>query len=663
MATSGYTDVAVTAYDTLRFNWSRSGVSIAENKSDVSWNLQLISSNYGAISSSASRAWSVNVNGSAYSGTANVSIGNNTSKILASGSTAIPHNADGTKSFAFSFSQVFNINFNGWVGTISGSGSAALDTIPRTSSVSSNSANIGSAITISISRASDSFTHTLRYGFGGLGGTIVDKTSNTSCSWTVPDSFYTQIPNAKSGRGTIWCDTYSGSTLIGTSSCIFDVGTTESVCKPTLSPTAVDQETAAVALTGNSNVLIKNYNKVQVAFNVVGQKSASISSVNVTCGSKNLDKDGVLNNVDSGTFVFTVRDSRGYSASSTVTKTLVDYTPLTCNLNADSDLLEGTAAKITLNISGNFFAGSFGKVTNSLSVQYRYKVNDGAYPTDDSGNDVWTSLTNGPTKTDGKYTAQEILTGLDYHNTYTIQVRAKDAIYNTTTEPAKTAEYVVKIVPTFDWSDKDFNFNVPVHSKGGITEDIKVVDNGDCNDMRTSGRYYMSTTSTNKPGDQNGWLTVQSYGANYCYQEYVTSTGIKYYRMQDENGWGAWILTDGGVYSKTVQTQPWAAVNSNNAEIRVYHRIGNMVSMLYNSYYQAGTNSFQLVEQPIPLGFRPVGMVVVTYAQVVAGTTVGYGRFDHNSADNTDWAVLTSLAFTEHRFTTSWITNDPFPTE
>lgn len=663
MATSGYADVAVTAYDTLRFNWSRSGVSIAENKSDVSWNLQLISSNYGAISSSASRAWNVNVNGSAYSGTTNVSIGNNTSKILASGSTAIPHNADGTKSFAFSFSQVFNINFNGWVGTISGSGSAVLDTIPRTSSVSSNSANIGSAITISISRASDSFTHTLRYSFGGLAGTIVDKTSNTSYSWTVPDSFYTQIPNAKSGRGTIWCDTYSGSTLIGTSACLFDVGTTESVCKPTLSPTAVDQETTAVALTGSSNVLIKNYNKVQIAFNAIGQKSASISSVNVTCGSKNLDKDGVLNNVDSGTFVFTVRDSRGYSASSTITKTLVDYVPLTCNLNADSDLLEGTSAQITLNISGTFFNGSFGKVTNSLTIQYRYKINNGAYPTDDNGNDIWTSLTNAPTKTDGKYTAQEILTGLDYHNSYTIQVRAKDAIYNSTTEPAKTAEYVVKIVPTFDWSDKDFNFNVPVHSKGGFTEDIKIIDNGDCNEMRTSGRYYMSTTSINKPGDANGWLTVQSYGSNYCYQEYVTSTGIKYYRMQDENGWGTWILTDGGVYSKTVTTVPWNGINPNNLETRYYHRVGNIVFLYYHAYYQAGANSFQLTEQTIPTGFRPISHVVVTYLQTSGTTIVGQGRFEYSASDNNNYALVSSLAFTEHRFNTSWITNDPFPTE
>ena len=541
MATSGYVDAGVTAYDTLRFNWSRSSYSIAENYSIINWNMQLISGAYGAISSSAAKGWSITVNGETTGGANNISIGNNATKELASGSTRIYHNNDGTKTFSFSFAQEFKINFNGYIGAVSGSGTATLDTIPRTSSVSANSANIGSAITISISRASSSFTHTLRYGFGNLGGTIVDKTSSTSYSWTVPDSFYTQIPNAKSGRGTIWCDTYSGSTLIGTSACIFDVGTTESICKPTLSPTVVDQKNAAIVLTGDANALIKNYNQVQVAFNAVGQKSATISSVSVTCGGKTLTKDGALDNVDSGTFVFNVTDSRGYSTSSTITKTLIEYTPLTCNLDVDSDLLEETKANITLNISGYYFTGSFGAVTNSLTVDYRYKVNNEEYPTDNDGNDVWTSLTNEPTISSDKYSAQETLTNLDYRNTYTIQVRAKDAIYNTTTEPAKIAEYIAKIVPTFDWSDKDFNFNVPVHSKGGITEDIKVVDNGDCNDMRTSGKYCLGNDSTNRPVNKNGWLEVQSYGdGNYCYQKYMTCTGEKYERWRNEGVWGAW---------------------------------------------------------------------------------------------------------------------------
>lgn len=131
MATNGSTSVRVTAYDNLIFNWWRNNYDSAGNYTDISWNLQLVASNYGYISSSASKSWYVNVNGSEYSGNDYIGINNNTTKTLASGSTRIYHNNDGTKSFSYSFSQQFNMNFNGWVGTISGSGSATLDTIPR----------------------------------------------------------------------------------------------------------------------------------------------------------------------------------------------------------------------------------------------------------------------------------------------------------------------------------------------------------------------------------------------------------------------------------------------------------------------------------------------------------------------------------------------------
>ena len=111
-------DVWVSNQITLRFNWSQSSQSIANNNSVVSWNLQLIASG-GSISSSASKAWNVTVNGSNYSGSNTVGISNGQTKTLASGSTTIGHNADGTKSFSFSFSQQFDINYSrvGWICT------------------------------------------------------------------------------------------------------------------------------------------------------------------------------------------------------------------------------------------------------------------------------------------------------------------------------------------------------------------------------------------------------------------------------------------------------------------------------------------------------------------------------------------------------------------
>ena len=234
-------DVWVSNQITLRFNWSQSSQSIANNNSVVSWNLQLIASG-GSISSSASKSWSVNVNGSNYSGTNTVGVSNGQTKTLASGSTTIGHNADGTKSFSLSFSQQFDINYSGvgWIGTKSGSGSGTLSTIPRTSSISATNANIGENITININRASGSFTHTLTYAFNNLTGTIATKTGSTSIAWTIPTSFYAQIPNNRSSWGRIICDTYNGSTKIGSSECRFDVYVKESSNKPGISATVKD---------------------------------------------------------------------------------------------------------------------------------------------------------------------------------------------------------------------------------------------------------------------------------------------------------------------------------------------------------------------------------------------------------------------------------------
>ena len=107
MATSGSSSVTVTSWDTLKFSWETTSQSIANNTSTISWKLQLISGSSGRIDSSASKNWSVTVNGTKYSGTNTVGIANNTTKTLASNTSAIAHNSNGTKTFSYSFSHPY----------------------------------------------------------------------------------------------------------------------------------------------------------------------------------------------------------------------------------------------------------------------------------------------------------------------------------------------------------------------------------------------------------------------------------------------------------------------------------------------------------------------------------------------------------------------------
>ena len=73
-----------------------------------------------------------------------------------------------------------------------------------------------------------------------------------------------------------------------------------------------------------------------------------------------------------------------------------------------------------------------------------------------------------------------------------------------------------------------------------------------------------------------------------------------------------------------------------------------------------GTLSFNLIEQSIPQGYRPVTTVYLPFVQTSGANVVGYGRLRLNP-DGTSYMSLTEPVFTEHGGTMMYFTNDPFP--
>ena len=561
-------DVWVSNQVTLRFGWWQDSQSIANNTSVVGWHLQLVTTG-GSISSSTSKSWNVTVNGSNYSGTCTLGIGTNSTKTLASGSTTIAHNADGTKSFSFSFSQQFDISYSGvgWIGTKSGSGSGTLTTIPRTSSVSSTNANIGENIKISINRASSSFTHTLSYSFCNLTGTIATKTSSTSVSWTLPTSFYAQIPNSKSSWGTITCDTYSGSTKIGSSTCRFDVYVKESTNKPGISATVVDANDTTKALTGDENKLIRYYSRAYFTLTSSPKNSATTSTRSVmyngttyTGGSGN-SWIANFSDVTSGSYRFSVIDSRGFSNSVTVNKTLIEYVKLTCYMSVTNPTASG---ECTINISGNCFNGSFGSTDNTLTVQY--KIDDGD----------WTDTT--ATLTNNTYKASVKITGMDYTRAYSFYARAIDKLATVET-PVK----YVKAKPIFDWGSDDFHFHVGVLSNDslrigpgkylyGTGSDESKITMGYINQTNNTVELGTSNIHTTiKSGDNPTWYTAtNSKSYNIWTDKDCTSTADSICRTwRFPNGMQVSVIKTSGTWNITtawgsVYSSPWISGQSFN---------------------------------------------------------------------------------------------------
>lgn len=325
--------------------------------------------------------------------------------------------------------------------------SQTLTTIPRASSVLCSGGRITGNTVVAINKTSSSYKHTVTYAFGTLTGTIATKTAASEISWTIPESFYGQIPNATSGSGTITCETFSGSTSLGTKSCSFTVYIEPEY--PSINLDIYDSNSTTVALTGDKRKVVKYYSNITYSVVGIAYNSATISSVYVANGSQKLTSStGTFNNVLSGDVYVEVTDSRGYGHSTTGKLTLIDYIKPTCILSANITV-DGTA---TINLSGNCFRGSFGSVSNTITVQYRYKVSGGSYSS-------WTNATT--TFSTSSYTASSKVTGLDYTKTYVFQARVVDKLATVT-----TGEQSYKSKTVFDWSKDDFNFNVPVTIQG-----------------------------------------------------------------------------------------------------------------------------------------------------------------------------------------------------
>lgn len=191
---TGYFDISGTNGASVRV-WYQETYDTATNKSSVAiTNIFVKSSSwYGVtyyLSGYVNVAGSTAVSMSSSSGTYSVRI--NTLGVWAemTGSygsvSGITHNDDGTKSVSISIS-VRGYTTSGKYGSgwsVSGSKTVTLTTIARKSTLTATNGTLGTAQTLTISRQSSSFYHSIRYTCGDVDAAIVTKTGDTSISFT-----------------------------------------------------------------------------------------------------------------------------------------------------------------------------------------------------------------------------------------------------------------------------------------------------------------------------------------------------------------------------------------------------------------------------------------------------------------------------------------------
>ena len=435
---------------------TENSTNVDTNTSNVSFSfvLSYISPYSGfdwVYSSTIPVSYSININGETYSGNIMKYDGVSTVTVKTGNIPSLKHNDDGSKTISYSFS-VSSLSASYLPGAASASGSMELTYIPRASTITCTPADIGSRPTITISRASNSFTHSVSYAFGSLKGDIALKTSATSITnWTIPEEFYKQIPNAPTGKGTLTCITYSGNTPIGDpQQCELSVTTNETICKPTVYGWVVDINPRTIAATGNESALVRFCSTALCEMGVTLNKSAG-SVLTKTINNIVVDQDDAVEipNVGSAVFDFYAQDSRKYhNTTKVVVDKFIPYIMLTANVEASRE--EPTANSAKLTIEGNYFKGNFGAKDNTLTVMYRQK-----------GASAYSYATPTISTNEDKYSVTVDLPNLEYTKSFEYEVVVEDAV-TTITKPAT----IQKGIPVFDWGEEDFNFNVPVTING-----------------------------------------------------------------------------------------------------------------------------------------------------------------------------------------------------
>lgn len=498
MATSGSKSVKVTDWDTLKFSWSEKSQDITNNKTTINWTLQLVATEYGYISSSASKTWNVTVNGTKYSGTTTVGISNNSTKTLASGTTTITHNSDGTKSFDYSFSQEFDITFNGWVGTISGSGSGTLDTIPRKSTLSVSNGTLGVEQTLTITEQASSFAHKV-YTESGTSGKqyILGSSSATSTTlsfkWTPPASLARQNTSGTSVSVKFTLETYNGSTLIGSneytkSFTIPDTAAFRPSCSLTLDDISGWDDTYGSPVQGLSKIKIKVNTTLSYDSPIVSY-SISANGAKYTTAEATTE---VLKSSGSSPITVTVKDKRGRTGTASYTMNVQAYnlprvTALTVHRVNGSGVEDD---------QGNYISAKFSAAITSLNSKntatytLRYKK---------STDSQYTSVA--LTSFSGSYSLSNAIRtfSADGSFSYDVEVEAKDSHGTATRSTSASTAFTL-----MNWgADGDSMGIFKVAEKRGYLEVGQKMEVENPIELANGGKVYLTLTSDFKNYSDN----------------------------------------------------------------------------------------------------------------------------------------------------------------
>lgn len=412
MATSG--SVKTNSFDGRYYqvDW-KATQSTNSNQSTVSWTLKAVAGNDSWYAERTLKV--VLAGGTVYSKTDRKERYAGT---IASGSKVIKHDSSGDASFSISIqAAVYETSVN-----CTGSGSFTLNNIPRKSELSVSNGTLGTEQTLSVTRKSTSFTHTIKAVCGSASTTIATKSSSTSIKFTPPLAWASQNTTGTTVSVKYTITTYSGDSSIGsnsyTKSCAIPASVKPS-CTVSVSDSTGHSETYGAPIQGVSKLAVA-VSGTTAYDSPIASYSTSANGATYTVANFTTD---FLKSSGTLTVKATVKDKRGRSGSTSANVSVLAYSaPTFGKLSVSRCNADGTE-----NGMGEYCAVWFdcaitaldNKNTASYTLKYK-RTSDADYTAvalnDYSGN---------YSVSDGSYIFEA-----DSGSSYDVQIEAKDA-FNT----------------------------------------------------------------------------------------------------------------------------------------------------------------------------------------------------------------------------------------
>ena len=381
---------------TLSVRCQETDVDISNNRSTVKFSVVLKSNGSGYdIVSSSSKTITLKVNGTKYTSSTTIGLRGGASKTLMTKTLTIDHDSDGNKSLSISATMPIGFYLTStYYSSITASGGISLTSIPRTSTITLNNSSLvyGQNFNITINKSSSSYTHTLRYTFSNISGTLADKTASSSITANIPLS-QASTTSAQTLTGNIFCDTYNGSTLIGTTSVAATL--TFPNGQPTISSFSIIDVSNLPAAIKNKRYYIQNYTKLRLTITASGVNGSSISSYSARLNNVTYNSNTNVINIDNVNFVgtkdlvITVTDTRGLTATYNTSIEVLQYaqpaiTSLSCTRYDKAN-----------NLYDDY--GQYGIVDANASIMDIKSINQGFYDLyyRVKGTSYWTTAVSG----------------------------------------------------------------------------------------------------------------------------------------------------------------------------------------------------------------------------------------------------------------------------